>query len=48
MPAFYNDDLNEMYDNIKNKQLTFPDYVSNEAKDLIKVIDNIILILILF
>lgn len=36
-PAFYDEDLTQMYKNIKNKSLTFPEYVSDEAKDIISV-----------
>jgi len=38
MPAFYNEDMNVMYKNIKNCDLKFPENISFEAMDLIQVI----------
>jgi serine/threonine protein kinase len=35
LPPFYSENVNEMYELILNKQLTFPDFVSNDAKDII-------------
>lgn len=39
--------MSQMYSNIKNKELTFHDHVSNDAKDLIQVNNNFIRNLIL-
>ena len=36
LPPFYSNNRDEMYYNIVNKELTFPNYVSNEAVILLK------------
>jgi serine/threonine protein kinase len=34
-PPFYTEDLNQLYQKIKNQNLTFPSSASNEAQDLL-------------
>lgn len=40
IPPFYNEDTQTLYKNIKTAKLTFPSYVGEQAKDIIKVLMN--------
>ncbi len=39
-PPYYDDDIPKMYRNIQNGKLDYPNFVSEDAKRLIKVIKN--------
>lgn len=36
LPPFYSKDTNKMYENILNQELSYPNYLSPEAANLIK------------